>query len=50
MTLAQRVGQLFLVGLAAAPGSEVARAVGAYHFGSLMFGTTSMASLAEVQR
>ncbi len=50
MTVAQRVGQLFLVGIAAEPGSEVARAVAAYHFGSLMFGTTSAASLAEVRR
>ena len=50
MTVAQRVGQLFLVGIAAEPGSEVARAVAAYHFGSLMFGTTSTASLAEIQQ
>ncbi len=48
MTTAQRVGQLFLVGIAADPGLEVAQAVAAYHFGSLMFGTTSTASLAEV--
>jgi beta-N-acetylhexosaminidase len=48
MTMAQRVGQLFLVGIAAEPGSEVDRAVTAYHFGSLMFGTTSNASLAAV--
>ena len=50
MTAAQRVGQLFLVGIADEPGSEVARAVAAYHFGSLLFGTTSMASLAQVRR
>ena len=50
MTAAQRVGQLFLVGIADEPGSEVARAVAAYHFGSLFFGTTSMASLAQVRR
>ncbi len=50
MTVAQRVGQLFLVGIAAEPGSEVARAVAAYHFGSLIFGTTSAASLAEIQQ
>ena len=50
MTVAQRVGQLFLVGIAAEPGSEVARAVTAYHFGSLIFGTTSTASLAEVRQ
>jgi beta-N-acetylhexosaminidase len=50
MTAAQRVGQLFLVGLADAPRSEVARAVAAYHFGSLLFGTTSTASLAEIRQ
>ena len=50
MTAAQRVGQLFMVGIAASPRSEVARAVAAYHFGSLLFGTTSMASLAEVRQ
>ncbi len=50
MTVAQRVGQLFLVGIAGDPGSEVAWAVGAYHFGSLLFGTTSTAGLAEVQQ
>ena len=50
MTAAQRVGQLFLVGLADTPRSEVARVVAAYHFGSLLFGTTSTASLAEVSQ
>jgi beta-N-acetylhexosaminidase len=50
MTAAQRAGQLFLVGLADAPRSEVARAVAAYHFGSLLFGTTSTASLAEIRQ
>jgi beta-N-acetylhexosaminidase len=50
MTAAQRVGQLFMVGLAAEPRSEVARAVAAYHFGSLLFGTTSTASLAGVRQ
>jgi len=49
MTAAQRVGQLFMVGIAAEPRSEVARAVAAYHFGSLLYATTSMASLAEVR-
>ena len=34
MTAAQRVGQLFMVGIAADPGSEVAGAVASYHFGS----------------
>ncbi|MGH3121145.1 MAG: hypothetical protein ACRDND_08940, partial [Streptosporangiaceae bacterium] len=37
MTPAQRAGQLFTVGIAGSPASEVARAVTAYHFGSLMF-------------
>ena len=50
MTAAQRAGQLFMVGIAADPGSEVASAVAAYHFGSLMFGTTTSASLAEIRR
>ena len=50
MTAAQRVGQLFLVGIAADPSSEVASAVTAYHFGSLMFGSTTSASLAEVRQ
>ena len=50
MTAAQRVGQLFMVGIAADPGSEVAGAVASYHFGSLMFGTTTSASLAEIRR
>ena len=50
MTAAQRVGQLFMAGLAGQPVSEVARAVAAYHFGSLLFGTTTSASLAEVRQ
>ena len=50
MTAAQRVGQLFLVGIADEPASVVAEAVAAYHFGSLIFGTTSTASLAEVRQ
>jgi beta-N-acetylhexosaminidase len=49
MTAAQRVGQLLMAGIAASPRSEVARAVAAYHFGSLMFGTTSTDSLAEIR-
>ena len=49
MTAAQRVGQLFLVDLASQPAPEVARAVTAYHFGSLLFGTTTSASLAQVK-
>jgi beta-N-acetylhexosaminidase len=50
MTAAQRVGQLFLVDLASQPASAVARAVAAYHFGSLLFGTTTSASLAEIRQ
>jgi beta-N-acetylhexosaminidase len=50
MTPAQRAGQLFAVGIAGSPASEVARAVAAYHFGSLMFGTTTTASLTEIRQ
>jgi beta-N-acetylhexosaminidase len=50
MTTAQRVGQLFMVGIAADSRAEVARAVAAYHFGSLVFGTTSTASLTEIRQ
>ena len=50
MTAAQRVGQLFLVGLASQPAAAVASAVAAYHFGSLLFGTTTSASLTEVRQ
>jgi beta-N-acetylhexosaminidase len=50
MTAAQRAGQLFMVGIAGSPGSEVARAVAAYHFGSLLFGSTTAASLTELRR
>ena len=46
MNEAQRVGQLFLVGVAGAPTAEVAQAVGTYHFGSLLFEGTSGAGVA----
>jgi beta-N-acetylhexosaminidase len=46
MSEAQRVGQLFLVGIAGAPGAEVAEAVSTYHFGSLLFEGTSTAGTA----
>jgi len=46
MSEAQRVGQLFLVGIAGAPTAEVARAVGTYHFGSLLWEGTSTAGVA----
>jgi beta-N-acetylhexosaminidase len=50
MTMAQRVGQLFLVGIAGDPGREVAGAVAAYHFGALLFATTSTAGAARVRQ
>ncbi len=50
MTVTQRAGQLFMVGIADAPGAEVARAVAAYHFGSLIFGATTTASLAALRQ
>ena len=50
MTAAQRAGQLFMVGIAGSPASKVARAVAAYHFGSLLFGTTTAASLTELRQ
>jgi beta-N-acetylhexosaminidase len=46
MSEAQRVGQLFLVGIAGAPDAEVAEAVSTYHFGSLLFEGTSTAGVA----
>jgi beta-N-acetylhexosaminidase len=47
MTEAQRVGQLFMVGLAGdESGPALAHAVRAYHFGSVLFGTNSTAGLA----
>jgi beta-N-acetylhexosaminidase len=48
MTEAQRVGQLFLVGIAGEPVSDVALAVRQYHFGSLLFEGTSTAGTAEI--
>jgi beta-N-acetylhexosaminidase len=50
MSEAQRVGQLFLVGIAGAPVGEVAQAVGTYHFGSLLFEGTSTAGVAADQQ
>jgi beta-N-acetylhexosaminidase len=46
MTEAQRIGQLFLVGIAGAPTAEVAQAVRTYHFGSLLWEGTSTAGVA----
>jgi len=55
MTQAQRVGQLFLVGMPAAgdPGAEVRNAVRAHHFGSVLFvgdSTTGVAAIREQTR
>ena len=46
MSEAQRVGQLFLVGIAGAPAVDVAQAVRTYHFGSLLWQGTSTAGVA----
>jgi beta-N-acetylhexosaminidase len=46
MSETQRVGQLFLVGIAGAPVADVAQAVRTYHFGSLLWQGTSTAGLA----
>jgi beta-N-acetylhexosaminidase len=50
MTEAQRVGQLFLVGIAGEPVADIAQAVGAYHFGSLLFDGNSTASTVQIQQ
>jgi beta-N-acetylhexosaminidase len=53
LTEAQRVGQLFLVGMAGDPVSDVAEAVTAYHFGSLLTAgnlTAGVASLRQLTR
>jgi beta-N-acetylhexosaminidase len=50
MSEAQRVGQLFLVGIAGEPVADVARAVGTYHFGALLFGGKSTASTAQIRQ
>jgi beta-N-acetylhexosaminidase len=50
MTEAQRVGQLFLVGIAGEPVADIAQVVGTYHFGSLLFGDNSTASAAQIRR
>jgi beta-N-acetylhexosaminidase len=51
MTQAQRVGQLFLVGMPASggPGSEVTRAIRAHHFGSVLFVGDSAAGTARIR-
>ncbi len=50
MTEAQRVGQLFLVGIAGEPAADVAQAVRTYHFGNLLWQGTSAAGLAVDQQ
>ena len=50
MSEAQRVGQLFLVGIAGAPAGDAAQAVRTYHFGSLLWQGTSTAGLAADRR
>ena len=50
MSEAQRVGQLFLVGIAGAPDAEVAQAVSTYHFGSFLFEGTSTVGVAADQQ
>ena len=45
MTEAQRVGQLFLVGLEGDPVSEAARAAADYHFGSWLLGASATAGV-----
>jgi beta-N-acetylhexosaminidase len=50
MSEAQRVGQLFLVGIAGEPVADIAQAVGTYHFGSLLFGSDSTASTAQIRQ
>jgi beta-N-acetylhexosaminidase len=50
MSEAQRVGQLFLVGIAGDPISDVAQAVDTYHFGSLLFAGDSTAGIADTTR
>ena len=47
MTEAQRVGQLFLVGIAEDPAPE---SIATYHFGSLLFGTSSQAGVARIRQ
>jgi beta-N-acetylhexosaminidase len=49
MTEAQRVGQLFIVGIAGDPYSVIAPAVATYHFGSLLFASTNTAGVPALQ-
>jgi beta-N-acetylhexosaminidase len=49
MTEAQRVGQLFIVGIAGDPDSVIAPAVATYHFGSLLFASTNTVGVLALQ-
>src|SRR5580658_5343887 len=48
MSEAQRVGQLFIVGIAGDPNSVIAPAVATYHFGSLLFASTNAAGVSAL--
>jgi beta-N-acetylhexosaminidase len=50
MSEAQRVGQLFLVGIAGEPVTDIAQAIRTYHFGSLLFDGDSTASVAQIRQ
>ena len=50
MTEAQRVGQLFLVGIAGDSISDISKAVTTYHFGSLLYGTNTAAGVTAIRR
>ncbi len=50
LTEAQRVGQLFLVGIAGDPVPDVAQAVAVYHFGSLLSAGDLTAGAAELRQ
>jgi beta-N-acetylhexosaminidase len=49
MSEAQRVGQLFLVGVVGEPVTDIAQAIQTYHFGSLLFDGNSTASAAQIR-
>jgi len=50
MSEAQRVGQLFLVGIVGQPVSDIAQAVRTYHFGSVLFGGDSTVGVAQIRQ
>jgi len=49
MSEAQRIGQLFLVGISGYPVPDVVQAVSTYHFGSLLFGGDSTVGAAQIR-